>query len=128
MRLNSLIMALFAFVTVVTAVNLSGVFDNPFPTPLDNISVSSARITELTTVNEVTGISDVDASLGIFDFLLTSIRILSDIVSNLFHAGDLLKAYGVPDYMATMIMSMVILAIVLGFIKIITNRNDKGIE
>ena len=128
MKLNKAILAIFAFSLLMTALNTAGIFNAKMPVNA-NISISDARITDLTqSTNEVTGISDVDASLGLFDFLLTSIKTLQDIIFSIRNINYVLIAYGIPEELIPLFYGMLILITVMGLMKLILGRSDKGIE
>ena len=129
MKLNKAIIAIFAFSLWMAALNTAGIFDNPFPDTDEMRTFSSATITNLTNTNEeVTGINTIDAGFGLLDFLGASLEILDTAITNIFMINDIMEKYGVPSELIYVFYTMLILITVMGLMKLILGRSDKGIE
>jgi len=64
----------------------------------------------------------------LLDFLGASLEILDTAITNIFMINDIMEKYGVPSELIYVFYTMLILITVMGLMKLILGRSDKGIE
>jgi hypothetical protein len=129
MQLKSALVFLIGFSLFAIMLNSSGLFSINLSTQ-DTSTINQTRITDLTATPAKAGGVDVigGAASLIIGTAVSVFTSLFSIVFTIIGVEPFLLSYGIPQYMATMLESMLTLIAIIGLIMMLSGRSDKGVS
>ena len=129
MQLKNALVLLVGFSLFTVMLNASGLFAVDLASQ-DIQTLDESDVTELTNTPSTTSEPNVIGSIvtGITGFAFSMFTSLFSFVFSVIGVEPILLAYGVPQYMATLLEGMLSLITIIALILLLANRSDKGVS